>query len=518
MLDMGFIPDVKRVLAAAAEAAAEPAVLGHVLDRDQGVRREAARPAAHDRGDAAQLDGRRDRAARAPGGPRRRRAELLAWLVGHHRWQQVLVFTRTKHGADKLVRSLESDGIRARRAARQQEPERAHARARRLQGAAASRCMVATDIAARGIDIDQLPHVVNYDLPNVPEDYVHRIGRTGRAGVVRRSDLARVRRRARVPARHRAAHQAPDPAARDRRLRARSQCAGATGVRAARPQAAADARPAQPWARSTASRKPAAGRGQPRTRHSGFQPRARSSRRVQRSVKSGRWPRVRPRLPRLREGESARARALRVRRVARRRRLLAEARRRRRRSRCRRTGRRRTAPQPPRRRRCARSLPVSRLRAAESARQRALRLLQPPARTDGAGARRRAAAAVGAARSLPRHRGVPRDRQRSRHPARGRCAQRREGRREALPQGHPAGFPPARHPRAIGRRHRRARARPRRVRRRRVRASRIRARRHARAADARGTAAASADIRARRAGDRRRARTASTRTASCTAT
>ena len=94
----------------------------------------------------------------------------------------MLVFTRTKHGADKLVRSLESDGIARGRAARQQEPERAHDARSPTSRPAASKVLVATDIAARGIDIDQLPHVVNYDLPNVPEDYIHRIGRTGRAG------------------------------------------------------------------------------------------------------------------------------------------------------------------------------------------------------------------------------------------------------------------------------------------------------------------------------------------------
>ena len=112
---------------------------------------------------------------------REQKAQVLAWLIGQNRWEQVLVFTRTKHGADKLVRSLESDGIKAVALhGNKSQNNRTRALADFKSGAIA--VMVATDIAARGIDIDQLPHVVNYDLPNVPEDYVHRIGRTGRAG------------------------------------------------------------------------------------------------------------------------------------------------------------------------------------------------------------------------------------------------------------------------------------------------------------------------------------------------
>ncbi len=112
---------------------------------------------------------------------RDKKSRLLAWLVGHHRWQQVLVFTRTKHGADKLVTALGSDGIRALALhGNKSQNARTHALAEFKKGNV--KVMVATDIAARGLDIDQLPHVVNYDLPNVPEDYVHRIGRTGRAG------------------------------------------------------------------------------------------------------------------------------------------------------------------------------------------------------------------------------------------------------------------------------------------------------------------------------------------------
>jgi ATP-dependent RNA helicase RhlE len=112
---------------------------------------------------------------------RHEKAQLLAYLIGQNRWQQVLVFTRTKHGADKLVRSLHADGIRA-VALHGNKTQNARTKALADFKRSTVEVMVATDIAARGIDIDQLPHVVNYDLPNVPEDYIHRIGRTGRAG------------------------------------------------------------------------------------------------------------------------------------------------------------------------------------------------------------------------------------------------------------------------------------------------------------------------------------------------
>jgi ATP-dependent RNA helicase RhlE len=92
-----------------------------------------------------------------------------------------LVFTRTKHGANKLVEQLGRDGIGA-MAIHGNKSQTARTKALAEFKNGALQVLVATDIAARGIDIDQLPHVVNYDLPNVPEDYVHRIGRTGRAG------------------------------------------------------------------------------------------------------------------------------------------------------------------------------------------------------------------------------------------------------------------------------------------------------------------------------------------------
>ncbi len=110
-----------------------------------------------------------------------RKRELLTKLINDGDWKQVLVFTRTKHGANRLSGQLDSDGISS-VAIHGNKSQNARTKALADFKAGKIRVLVATDIAARGIDIDQLPHVVNYELPNVPEDYVHRIGRTGRAG------------------------------------------------------------------------------------------------------------------------------------------------------------------------------------------------------------------------------------------------------------------------------------------------------------------------------------------------
>ena len=112
---------------------------------------------------------------------RNRKQELLSHLIGSQDWRQVLVFTRTKHGANKLAEKLERDGIGS-AAIHGNKSQAARTKALADFKSGAIRALVATDIAARGLDIDQLPHVVNYELPNIPEDYVHRIGRTGRAG------------------------------------------------------------------------------------------------------------------------------------------------------------------------------------------------------------------------------------------------------------------------------------------------------------------------------------------------
>lgn len=111
----------------------------------------------------------------------RRKRELLSFLISSQKWEQVLVFTRTKHGANRLSQQLTLDGIKA-DAIHGNKSQTARTKALDDFKKGNIRVLVATDIAARGIDIDLLPHVVNFELPNVPEDYVHRIGRTGRAG------------------------------------------------------------------------------------------------------------------------------------------------------------------------------------------------------------------------------------------------------------------------------------------------------------------------------------------------
>ncbi|MCK4739786.1 MAG: DEAD/DEAH box helicase [Deltaproteobacteria bacterium] len=113
---------------------------------------------------------------------RTRKRELLSHIISDGNWKQVLVFTRTKHGANRLSKQLITDKISA-TAIHGDKTQGARTRALADFKRGQVRVLVATDIAARGLDIDKLPHVVNYDLPHVPEDYVHRIGRTGRAGL-----------------------------------------------------------------------------------------------------------------------------------------------------------------------------------------------------------------------------------------------------------------------------------------------------------------------------------------------
>ncbi len=180
MLDMGFIPDVKRVIALLPR---QRQTLLFSATFSDDIRRLAGsflvNPCtieATPRNSTVEMIAQRIHPV-----DRDRKPELLSYLIGHNRWQQVLVFTRTKHGADKLRQSLERSGIAA-VALHGNKSQGARTKALADFKRGAVTVLVATDIAARGIDIDQLPHVVNYDLPNVPEDYVHRIGRTGRAG------------------------------------------------------------------------------------------------------------------------------------------------------------------------------------------------------------------------------------------------------------------------------------------------------------------------------------------------
>ena len=112
---------------------------------------------------------------------RKRKGELLSHLISSQNWKQVLVFTRTKHGANRLSQQLEKDGITS-AAIHGNKSQAARTLALKNFKDNTIRVLVATDIAARGLDINQLPYVVNFELPHVPEDYIHRIGRTGRAG------------------------------------------------------------------------------------------------------------------------------------------------------------------------------------------------------------------------------------------------------------------------------------------------------------------------------------------------
>jgi len=180
MLDMGFLPDMKRVFALlprqrqtllfsatfsdeirtlASSLLNDPAMV-QVAVRNSTVEAVSQKVILVDRG---------------------RKSELLAQLVKDNQWYQVLVFTRTKHGANRLAEYLNKHGVSA-LAIHGNKSQNARTGALAQFKSGELQALVATDIAARGLDIEQLPHVVNFDLPHVPEDYVHRIGRTGRAG------------------------------------------------------------------------------------------------------------------------------------------------------------------------------------------------------------------------------------------------------------------------------------------------------------------------------------------------
>ena len=180
MLDMGFIRDIRRVLTLlpakrqnllfSATFSQEIRTLAH------GLLNAPREVSVTPRNTTTELVDQSvyliDRAAKAG---------LLSHLIRTQQWKQVLVFTRTKHGANRLAERLERDGIAA-MAIHGNKSQTARTRALAGFKEGSVPVLVATDIAARGLDIDQLPQVVNFELPNVPEDYVHRIGRTGRAG------------------------------------------------------------------------------------------------------------------------------------------------------------------------------------------------------------------------------------------------------------------------------------------------------------------------------------------------
>jgi len=180
MLDMGFLPDMKRVFAQlpkqrqtllfSATFSDEIRTLAATLLRNpisvQATPRNTTVEAVDQKCISIERTGK---------------SALLAHLIKDNQWFQVLVFTRTKHGANRLAEYLGKHGVTA-LAIHGNKSQNARTRALADFKAGELQALVATDIAARGLDIEQLPHVVNFDLPHVPEDYVHRIGRTGRAG------------------------------------------------------------------------------------------------------------------------------------------------------------------------------------------------------------------------------------------------------------------------------------------------------------------------------------------------
>ncbi|MFT3665239.1 DEAD/DEAH box helicase [Piscinibacter sp.] len=180
MLDMGFIHDIKKVLAIV--PAKKQSLLFSATFSDE-IKALADRllnsPALIE---VARRNQTADTIAQKvhPVG-RELKKDLLTHLIKSNDWHQVLVFTRMKHGANRLAEHLNKQGITA-MAIHGNKSQGARTKALADFKSGELTCLVATDIAARGIDIDQLPHVVNFELPNVPEDYVHRIGRTGRAG------------------------------------------------------------------------------------------------------------------------------------------------------------------------------------------------------------------------------------------------------------------------------------------------------------------------------------------------
>ncbi len=180
MLDMGFIHDIKKVLALVPKQKQSLLFSATFSDEIRDLANGLLRDPLH-----IQVTPRNTMAQRItqtiyPVGRAKKKA-LLTHIINEHNWSQVLVFTRTKFGANNVAEHLSKNGISA-IALHGNKSQTARTQALADFKSGTVRALVATDIAARGIDIDELPHVVNYEIPNVSEDYVHRIGRTGRAG------------------------------------------------------------------------------------------------------------------------------------------------------------------------------------------------------------------------------------------------------------------------------------------------------------------------------------------------
>lgn len=182
MLDMGFIHDIKKILALLPKQRQNLMFSATFSDEIRSLAKGLVN-------DPVEISvAKRNTTAESVsqwiyGVDKNQKAAALTQLIEDNQWEQVLVFTKTKHGANRLTKQLDSKGITA-AAIHGNKSQGARTRALADFKDKSIRVLVATDIAARGLDIDQLPQVVNYDLPNVAEDYVHRIGRTGRAGAV----------------------------------------------------------------------------------------------------------------------------------------------------------------------------------------------------------------------------------------------------------------------------------------------------------------------------------------------
>ena len=180
MLDMGFLPDIRRVIAMLPQQRQSLLFSATFPDDIRALANKLLHSPV-----SVEVGGRNAAAEKIEQAAyfieKGQKRDVLSWLIGSGNWQQVLVFTRTKHGANKLAEQLVRDGFSA-AAIHGNKSQGARTRALADFKRNAVRVLVATDIAARGLDIDQLPHVVNYELPEVAEHYVHRIGRTGRAG------------------------------------------------------------------------------------------------------------------------------------------------------------------------------------------------------------------------------------------------------------------------------------------------------------------------------------------------
>jgi ATP-dependent RNA helicase RhlE len=181
MLDMGFLPDIRRIM-------------GYLPKKRQTLLFSATMPGdikaladsiLHNpiQVEVAKQNATVDSISELVYGiAKESKRELLSYLIGSNNWQQVLVFVRTKHGAERLEKQLIKDGIRA-ASLHGDKTQAARTKALDLFKSGKVTALVATDIAARGLDIEELPHVINFDLPQVAEDYIHRVGRTGRAGL-----------------------------------------------------------------------------------------------------------------------------------------------------------------------------------------------------------------------------------------------------------------------------------------------------------------------------------------------